>query len=156
VAGHLDGGRPRRTISVAFSHKQFLELKFNCLGLEVPINLVVDFGDMSGNRLRFTWIKRGVRVGQSGAHMANERAEYYSAWWRIGDSLRDCFEVSTEFPPNLLTLVKKLDAIEGKYLLSIQTWQLALGTIGQLLSQCSLSSRQPKQEASSTMKRVVQ
>ena len=104
-------------ISVAFFREQFLRLKSNGLDREVPIHFVVDFDGMSGNRLRFTWIKRGVRVGQSGAHMANERAEYYSAWWRIGDSLRDCFEVPTEFPPNLLTLVKKLDAIEGKYLL---------------------------------------
>jgi hypothetical protein len=49
--------------------------------------------------------------------MPNERAEYYPAWWRIGESLRDCFEVPTELPPKLLTLVKKLDAIEGDYLL---------------------------------------
>ena len=48
--------------------------------------------------------------------MPNERAEYYPAWRRIGESLRDYFDVPTELPPRLLTLVRKLDAIEGKYL----------------------------------------
>jgi hypothetical protein len=46
--------------------------------------------------------------------MATERAEYYPAWWRIGESLRDYFQVPTELPPKLLTLIRKLDAIEDQ------------------------------------------
>ena len=49
--------------------------------------------------------------------MATERAEYYPAWWRIGRSLRYYFEVPAELPLELLTLIRKLDAIEGDYLL---------------------------------------
>jgi hypothetical protein len=49
--------------------------------------------------------------------MATERVDYRPAWWRIGESLRDYFQVPTELPPKLLTLVRKLDAIEGNYLL---------------------------------------
>jgi hypothetical protein len=48
--------------------------------------------------------------------MSNERADLVPAWWRIGESLRDYFTVPTEFPYPLLTLVSKLDAIEGDYL----------------------------------------
>jgi hypothetical protein len=36
---------------------------------------------------------------------------------RIGQSLRECYQVSKDLPPNLHTLVRKLDAIEGNYLL---------------------------------------
>ncbi len=39
-------------------------------------------------------------------------------WWfvmaRIGQDLRDEYEVSTELPPELIALVKKLAAAEGK------------------------------------------
>jgi hypothetical protein len=49
-------------------------------------------------------------------NMPSERAEE-RAWWRIGESLRDYFEIPTELPPKLLTLVRQLDAIEGNYLL---------------------------------------
>jgi hypothetical protein len=61
-----------------------------------------------------------VREGRKNAmlKMPNERAEYHEpAWWRIGQSLREYFEVPAELPPKLLTLVGKLDAIEGSYLL---------------------------------------
>jgi hypothetical protein len=50
-------------------------------------------------------------------NMQNERAEFVPAWWRIGDSLRDYFEAPAALPGKLLTLVRKLDAIEGNYLL---------------------------------------
>jgi hypothetical protein len=50
-------------------------------------------------------------------HVSNERLEFVPAWWRIGASLRGYFKVPTEFPPHLLTLVRKLDAIEASYLL---------------------------------------
>jgi hypothetical protein len=44
-----------------------------------------------------------------------------SAWVltreRIGQSLRERYQVTTELPPALLTLFKKLDAVEGKMLL---------------------------------------
>ena len=42
----------------------------------------------------------------------------YEPWWRIGQSLQYYLEVPIELPPRLLTLVSKLDAIEGKCLLS--------------------------------------
>jgi hypothetical protein len=47
----------------------------------------------------------------------NERADYTPAWWRIEESLRDYFEVPSELPPDLLTLLSKLDAVEGSYAL---------------------------------------
>jgi hypothetical protein len=50
-------------------------------------------------------------------NMSNECLEFVPAWWRIGASLRGYFKVPTEFPPHLLTLVRKLDAIEASYLL---------------------------------------
>ena len=50
-------------------------------------------------------------------NMRNERANYTAAWWRIGESLRDYFEVPSELPPDLLTLLSKLDAVEGSYAL---------------------------------------
>jgi hypothetical protein len=49
-------------------------------------------------------------------NMQNERAKFVPTWWRIGESLRYYLEVPTELPPKLLTLVRQLDAIEGKYL----------------------------------------
>ena len=43
------------------------------------------------------------------------------AWWwtrrRIGRVLRERYNVLKDLPPKLLTLIGKLDAIEGKYLL---------------------------------------
>ena len=47
-------------------------------------------------------------------NMPNEGAE--PAWWLIRESLRDYYQVPTELPPELVTLVWKLDAIEGNYL----------------------------------------
>jgi hypothetical protein len=42
-------------------------------------------------------------------------------WWfvreRIGHGLRERYRFPTELPPKLLALVRKLDAIEGNYLL---------------------------------------
>jgi hypothetical protein len=39
------------------------------------------------------------------------------AWWltreRIGKDLRERYAVAQELPPRLLTLVRKLDAVEG-------------------------------------------
>ena len=49
-------------------------------------------------------------------NMPNERAQHEPAWWLIGQSLREYYEAPTELPPKLLTLVRKLDAIEGQYL----------------------------------------
>ena len=50
--------------------------------------------------------------------MPNVRAQYEPvAWWltkrRLGRSLRERYEDPTELPPGLLTLVKKLHALEG-------------------------------------------
>ena len=52
--------------------------------------------------------------------MAKECAQYeYEpfAWWltreRIGQDLRERYAVAQELPPSLITLVKKLDAVEG-------------------------------------------
>ena len=43
------------------------------------------------------------------------------AWWftrgRIGRGLRERYEAPEELPPTLLSLVRKLDAIEGNHLL---------------------------------------
>ena len=43
------------------------------------------------------------------------------AWWwtrrQIGRVLRERYNVLKDLPPKLLTLIGKLDAIEGKYLL---------------------------------------
>ena len=52
--------------------------------------------------------------------MAKENAQYeYEpfAWWlareQIGQDLRERYAVAEELPPRLLTLVKKLDAVQG-------------------------------------------
>ena len=52
--------------------------------------------------------------------MAKENAQYeYEAfaWWlareRIRQDLRERYAVAEELPPRLLTLVKKLDVVEG-------------------------------------------
>jgi hypothetical protein len=49
-------------------------------------------------------------VQQAGSH----------AWWLaregIGRNLRERYAVSEELPPSLITLVKKLDAVEGNRL----------------------------------------
>lgn len=47
--------------------------------------------------------------------MSNERAELVPVWSRIGEGLRAYFTGPAEFPPPLLTLVRKLDAIEVNY-----------------------------------------
>ena len=49
--------------------------------------------------------------------MQNERADYAPAWWRIGESLRYYFEVPSELPPDLLTLLNKLETVEGSHAL---------------------------------------
>jgi hypothetical protein len=53
--------------------------------------------------------------------MLKEHAQFEPvAWWwtrnKIGEHLRGRYEVPKELPPKLLTLVRKLDAIEGNYL----------------------------------------
>ena len=57
-----------------------------------------------------------MRGAEAVLDMSNERAELVPAWSRIGESLRDYFMVPAEFPPPLLALVRKLDAIDGNYL----------------------------------------
>jgi hypothetical protein len=54
--------------------------------------------------------------------MSKQRAQYRPvAWWLIiegiGQSLRERYDVPAELPPKLHALVKKLDKIEGNYLL---------------------------------------
>jgi hypothetical protein len=50
-----------------------------------------------------------------------ERHSFYEelTWWfvreRIGQGLREYYEVPTELPPKLLALVKKLAAVESKH-----------------------------------------
>ena len=58
---------------------------------------------------------RGMR--NAVLNMRNERADYATAWWRIGESLRHYFEVPSELPPDLLTLLNKLEAVEGSHAL---------------------------------------
>lgn len=58
-----------------------------------------------------------VRMQNAVRKMRNERADYGPAWWRIGESLRHYFEVPSELPPDLLTLLSKLEAVEGSYAL---------------------------------------
>jgi hypothetical protein len=52
--------------------------------------------------------------------MANVAQFEPVAWWwtqnQIGRDLRKLHEVPKQLPPKLLTLVSKLDAIEGNYL----------------------------------------
>jgi hypothetical protein len=53
--------------------------------------------------------------------MATQCAQFEPvAWWwtrnRIGQALRELYEVPKELPPKLLTLVRKLDAVEGNQL----------------------------------------
>ena len=53
--------------------------------------------------------------------MATQCAQFEPvAWWwtrnRIGRDLKELYEVPKELPPKLLTLVSKLDAVEGNYL----------------------------------------
>jgi hypothetical protein len=53
--------------------------------------------------------------------MAAACAQYEPvAWWwtrnRIGQALRELYEVPKELPPKLLALVTKLDAVEGNHL----------------------------------------
>jgi hypothetical protein len=58
--------------------------------------------------------------------MATQSAQFEPvAWWwtrgRIGRDLRDLYEVPKEFPPGLLTLVRKLD--DRDWLLPSVSWQ---------------------------------
>jgi hypothetical protein len=50
--------------------------------------------------------------------MATQRAQFepYAWWWtrnEIGQGLRKLYEVPKELPPKLLALVRKLDAVES-------------------------------------------
>jgi hypothetical protein len=52
----------------------------------------------------------------------NVRARFEPvAWWftreKIGRGLRERYQVPEELPPSVLTLVRKLDALEGNHLL---------------------------------------
>ena len=57
------------------------------------------------------------------AHSFYQRHSFYEGltWWfvreRIGQGLRQRYEVPKELPPKLLKLVRRLDAIEGNQLL---------------------------------------
>jgi hypothetical protein len=62
-----------------------------------------------------------VRRQRAVPNMATQSAQFEPvAWWwarnQIGKDLRKLYEVPKELPPKLLTLVSKLDAIEGNYL----------------------------------------
>jgi hypothetical protein len=65
-----------------------------------------------------------VREGYPGTGvpgMATQSAQYEPvAWWwtrnQIGRDLRELYEVPKELPPKLLTLVRKLGAVEGNQL----------------------------------------
>jgi hypothetical protein len=55
--------------------------------------------------------------------MSKDCARYEAvAWWftrrKIGQSLRELYEDSKEFPPKLGALVRQLGAMEGNHLLS--------------------------------------
>ena len=57
----------------------------------------------------------------AGRRMATQRAHYEPfAWWltreRIGQDLRGRYPALEELPPGLLTLVRKLDSVEGNQL----------------------------------------
>ena len=52
----------------------------------------------------------------------NARARFEPvAWWftreKIGRDLRERYQAPEELPPSVLTLVRKLDALEGNHLL---------------------------------------
>ena len=54
--------------------------------------------------------------------LPNDRSPYEASAWvltreRIGWSLRERYRIPKELPPSLLTLVRKLDAVEGNLLL---------------------------------------
>jgi hypothetical protein len=81
-----------------------------------------NYSDVSGNDLNVPLI--GVMCEgcpRDGVpDMATQSAQFEPvAWWwtrnRIGQDLRKLYEVP-KLPPKLLTLVSKLDAIEGNYL----------------------------------------
>ena len=62
-----------------------------------------------------------MRRQHAAPNMATQSAQFEPvAWWwarsQIGKDLRKLYEVPKELPPKLLTLVSKLDAIEGNYL----------------------------------------
>ena len=81
--------------------------------------------------------------------LLNQRAPYRPiarrpiAWWLIegiGQSLRRHYKVPTELPPKLLTLVRKLDAIEGNQLVrTLKTTSDHVQTSGKTSDNRSLS-----------------
>ena len=58
-----------------------------------------------------------VREGAKGRCPTVAKEYEPFAWWltreRIGKDLRERYAVAQELPPHLLTLVRKLDAVEG-------------------------------------------
>ncbi len=77
--------------------------------------------------------------------MATQRAQYEPfAWWltreRIGRELHECYPVLQELPPRLLTLVRKVDAVDSNHSLPEKppNWIRKLDTIegDQLLRVC--------------------
>ena len=54
--------------------------------------------------------------------LGRARSEPAIAWWLdvkgVGESLRERYQVPVKLTPNLLKLISKLDAIEGKQLYS--------------------------------------
>ena len=65
-----------------------------------------------------------MRVPKNGVpemQVGHATSEPVIAWWldaeRVGQSLRERYQVPKELPPKLLKLVRKLDAIEGNQLL---------------------------------------
>jgi len=112
-------------------------------------------------------LREGAQDGVPGMSQAlsfYERRSFYEefSWWfvgeRIGQGLREYYEVPRELPPKLLALVRKLaavedkhrlrrpvsilDAIEGKYLYATRH-QLNLGAQIQttLIGPCALKAR---------------
>jgi hypothetical protein len=70
--------------------------------------------------------------------MPKDRSPYEASAWvltreRIGWLLRERYRIPKELPPNLLTLVGKLDAFES-YLLLRKRQRIHLGTMCELLS----------------------
>jgi hypothetical protein len=70
--------------------------------------------------------------------LAKDHSPYETSAWvltreRVGWGLRERYRIAKELPPSLLTLVRKLDAVEGNLLLRKR--RLAqFGTMRELLS----------------------
>ena len=75
--------------------------------------------------------------------MATQREQYEPfAWWltreRIGQELHERYPALEELPPRLLTLVRKLDAVDGNRQVKPRNWTRKLDAIegDQLLRAC--------------------